>query len=144
MLAVIAAGSVALAAPAQAGGRPVGVVHVAAWTNVYLHHDGSITASAGVKCAPGWISSDLDIRVTQGSTDAEGSTPTDVPCDNAWHPVRFVITDIAGAFTPGTAVLNSQILANNAESGDSAGGHDVNRVGCIRRPHTTHAYCPTG
>jgi hypothetical protein len=144
MTAAMAAGGIAVAAPATASGdRPVGVAHVAAWKNVYLHKNGSITVSAGVKCSPGWFTTELDIQVNQGESYGSGYATPDVPCDNAWHPERFVIDSFFGTLVPGAASLNSQVIVNNVESGDSAGGHDINRAGCIRRPHRTHASCPT-
>lgn len=143
--AVVATGGVAFSTPVSAAGdRPVGVAHVAAWSNVYLANSGRITVSAEVKCSPGWFTTELDMQVNQGDTVGSGYTIPSVACDNAWHPVRFVISDIAGAFVPGTSTISSQIIVNNVDSGDSAGGHDVGRVGCVRRPHTTHATCPTG
>jgi hypothetical protein len=144
MTAVVATGGVAFSAPATAAGdRPVGVAHVAAWKDVYLHNNGTITVSAGVKCSPGWFTTELDMQVNQGDSVGSGFTIPSVPCDNAWHPVRFVISDIGGAFVPGPSTISSQIIVNNVDSGDSAGGHDVGRVGCVRRPHTSHATCPT-
>src|SRR3954453_20108257 len=90
---VMATGGVALAAPAGAtGDRPVGVAHVAAWKNVYLHKSGSITVSAGIKCSPGWFTTELDMQVNQGpqlENYGSGFVTPDVPCDNTWHPVRF-------------------------------------------------------
>lgn len=142
--AVIATGGVAFSVPAKAAGdRPVRVAHVAAWSNVYLARNGNITVSAGVKCSPGWFTTELDMQVNQGATVGSGYTIPSVPCDNAWHPVRFVISDIGGAFVPGLSTIDSQVIVNNVESGDSAGGHDIGRAGCVRRPHTTHATCPT-
>lgn len=144
MTAVVAAGGIAFSAPAAAtGDRPVGVAHVAAWKNVYLHKNGSITVSAGIKCSPGWYTTELDIQVNQGESYGSGYTVPDVPCDLTWHPVRFRINEFFGSMQPGPATINSQVIVNNVDTGDSAGGHDPNRAGCVRRPHTSHATCPT-
>jgi hypothetical protein len=132
------AGSIGTAAPAAAGDRPTNVGFVQAWKKVYIHHNGSLTVTAGVRCVPGWVSSDLDMRVNQGGNSGTGVTTTDVPCDNQWHPIRFVISDTSAVMHDGPVTIISQFLVNNAESGDSAAGHDQ-RPGRILHGHPAAA-----
>jgi hypothetical protein len=125
-----------LAAPAAvAGDRPTNVAFVQAWKKVYLHHDGSVTVTAGVRCVPGWEGGELDMRVSQGiNNDADGFVEATVTCDNAWHPVRFTLHDVAGAMKVGPAQISSQFIVTNVDSGDSAGAHDQ-RTGRVLRGH---------
>ena len=137
MLAVV--GSIAAAVPAAAGsGEATNVASVQAWKKVYIHHDGSLTVTAGVRCAPGWTSSDLDMLVGQGvSNSAEGTTTTDVPCDYASHPVRFRLTTINGSMHDGPVTIYSTFTAVNNETGDPFFAKDQ------RRGHILHGHRAT-
>jgi hypothetical protein len=137
MLAVV--GSVVGTAPASAGGRPTDVAFVHAGRHVYVHADHSLTVSAKLRCVPGWVSSDLDMQINQGYNALSGFTTTNIPCDNQGHRVRFKIADTAHVMHLGAVTISSQFLVNNAESGDSAAGHEVGRAGCIMHRH--HPLC---
>jgi hypothetical protein len=129
-------GSLALAAPARAGGRPVGVAFVQAWKKVYLHEGGAkLTVTAELRCVPGWESTELDMQVNQDAQAASNYTIVNIPCDNGWHTVRFFIEGVTPPMHVGAVTISSQFLVNNLDSGDSAGAHDVQRPGCIMRPH---------
>jgi hypothetical protein len=131
--AVLAVGASFLGgAPAHAGGRPVGVAFVHAWKNVYLHH-GVTIVSASVRCKPGWEGGELDLRVTQGGSYADGFTDAIVTCDNVWYPERFTISGGYGTLHAGGAQISSQFIVNNVDSGDSAGAHEAGRVAEIHK-----------
>jgi hypothetical protein len=123
------AGGVGVAGPAAADGdRPTNVAFVQAWQKVYIHQGGaSLTVTAGLRCKPGWYSTELDMQVNQGDQGDSNYTIPDVPCDNKWHPVRFRIEGVTPAMHVGACTVSSQFLINNVDSGDSAGGHDVQR-----------------
>lgn len=122
------------AAPANAADRPVNVAFVQAWHFDVLHHGGSVTAKVGVRCKPGWESAELDVRINQGDSYADGFTTTAFACDNHWHGAAFRIATGVGSLRPGAVTVSSQFLVTNVESGDSAGGHDVGRSACLRHP----------
>ena len=132
---------IAGAAPASAGDRPADVAFVHAFHLQVLHHDGTVTAIVGARCVPGWAAVEVDVRITQGDSDAEGFVVPTIACDNRWHPVMFRLTDVAGTFEPGAIAVSSQILVTNNESGDSAGGHDNQRkaVAVFLHKHCGHA-----
>jgi hypothetical protein len=111
-------------APAAATDRPTNVAFVRAWHNDNLHHNGTITVGAGVRCVAGWAPSELDLRVTQGDSAAEGFTTPSVSCDNRWHKVLFTLTDVAGTLHGGVVAIGAQFLVTNVDSGDSAGAHN--------------------
>jgi hypothetical protein len=129
-------GSLALAAPASAGGRPVNVAFVQAWKKVYLHQQGAkLTVTAELRCVPGWFPVELDMQVNQDSQATSNYTIPTIPCDNDWHAVRFAIEGVTPPMHVGAATISSQFIVNNVDSGDSAAGHDPQRPGCIMRPH---------
>jgi hypothetical protein len=115
-------------APAAATDRPTNVAFVRAWHNDILHHNGTITVGAGVRCVAGWAPAELDMLVGQGpegqSASASGTTIPTVRCDNRWHKVLFTLTDVGGKFHTGVVGINAQFLVTNNESGDSAGAHN--------------------
>jgi hypothetical protein len=114
-------------APAAATDRPTNVAFVRAWHNDNLHHNGTVTVGAGVRCVAGWAPAELDMRVTQGpngEAEADGSTIPAVSCDNRWHKVLFTLTDVGGTLHAGVVTINAQFLVTNVESGDSAGAHN--------------------
>jgi hypothetical protein len=114
-------------APAAATDRPTNVAFVRAWHNDNLHHNGTVTVGAGVRCVAGWAPAELDMRVTQGpngEAEADGSTIPTVRCDNRWHKVLFTLTDVGGTLHAGAVTINAQFLVTNVESGDSAGAHN--------------------
>ncbi len=115
------------AAPASASDRPTDVAFVHAFHFQVLHHDGTVTAIVRARCIPGWEAVEVDVRITQDDSDADGFVVPTIACDNRWHPVVFRLTDVAGTFHPGAVAVSSQILVTNDESGDSAGGHDNQR-----------------
>jgi hypothetical protein len=113
----------AVASP-PTGDRPVGVAEVKA-SQVVLNSDGTVTVTQRVRCDPAWAPAELDVSVSQSSTGAgaSGYTIPDVPCDNKWHPVTYVVSG-SGGLVPGKVGVSSQFLVTNLASGDSAGGHD--------------------
>jgi hypothetical protein len=114
-------------APAAATDRPTNVAFVRAWHNDNLHHNGTVTVGAGVRCVAGWAPAELDMRVTQGpnpGSEADGFTIPTVACDNRWHKVLFTLTDVSGTLHAGVVAISAQFLVTNVESGDSAGAHN--------------------
>jgi hypothetical protein len=77
--------------------------------------------------------------VNHGGQAASNYTIPSIPCDNGWHTVRFFIEGVTPPMHVGAVTISSQFLVNNVDSGDSAGGHDPQRAGCIMRPH--HPVC---
>jgi hypothetical protein len=128
-------GGIASAAPASAGDQSSTVASVQAWKKAYIHHNGSLTVTAGVRCQPGWTSSDLDMLVGQGvSNSGEGTASTDVPCDNEWHPVRFLTTVTNGTLHDGAVTISSTFTVINNDTGDPFFAKDQ-RAGRILHGH---------
>jgi hypothetical protein len=131
LASVVGGGLAFVAAPAVAspptGDRPVGVAEVKA-SKVLLNSDGTVTVTQRLRCDPAWAPAELDVIVSESPTaGASGFTIPDVPCDNAWHSVTWVVSDSSG-LVPGKVVVTSQFLVTNVLSGDSAGGHDTRNV----------------
>jgi hypothetical protein len=124
---------------AVAGDRPTNVVFVRTWKTVHVRVHGGLTVGSGVRCVPGWEGGEVDMWLSQGSATASGFVDRSVPCDNAWHPVRFIIQDVSGAFQPGEIHLTSQFIGNNVESGDSAGAHSQRLHGVVVIDQTSNA-----
>jgi hypothetical protein len=128
-------GGIASAASASASGQSTTVASVQAWKKVYIHHNGSLTVTAGVRCEPGWTSSELNMLVGQGvSNSGEGTTSTNVPCDNRWHPVRFLTTVTNGSLHDGPVTIDSTFTVINNETGDPFFAKD-HRSGRILHGH---------
>jgi hypothetical protein len=135
--AVLAVGAGPGLTPATAAsGGSTSVVSVHGWKKVYLHHDKSLGVTVGVKCAPGWFSSDLDVWLGQGTNFAESHTPTDVACDGAWHLVRVTLTSVNGPMHVGRATITSQFAVYNNDTGDPAGARDEARPAHIVRAYS--------
>jgi hypothetical protein len=120
----LGAGAVA-ASPAAAGGRPTGVAFVHAVKTAHLHHDGSVTVRAWVRCKPGWDSSDLSMQLDQGGAYVSGYLNVQLPCDNAFRRVHLRLGPGYGKIKAGDATISSQFLVFNSESGDPSAGHQV-------------------
>src|SRR4051794_18022145 len=100
-------GSLALAGPANAGGRPTNVAFVHAWKKVYTHQGGArLTVTAELRCVPGWFPVELDMQVNQNSQAASNYTIPEIPCDNAWHTVRFFIDGVTPPMHVGAATIS--------------------------------------
>lgn len=124
-LPVVALAVTTVAVPAAATqDRPTGVAHVRVDKRVWLQADGTVTVAARVRCDPGWESGELDVRVTQGDSEADGFINTSVPCNRRWHRVQFGLPLGLGTLQRGKAALSGQFLVTNVASGDSAGAHD--------------------
>jgi hypothetical protein len=111
-------------APAHAQDRPVDVAFVRAAHENVLNRDGSVAATAWLRCVPGWVSSDLTMQISQADAYVDGVTTTSLACDNHWHKVRLTLGPGFGTLHKGAVHISSQFLVNNADSGDSAAGHE--------------------
>jgi hypothetical protein len=117
-------GGLPSASAAPTDDRPTNVAAVQAVPLVLLHPDGSLTASAVLRCIPGWTPAELSATVNQGNASASGYTTPTIRCDNRWHPVVYRITDSTGGFTQGKVTFNFlQFTLTNNVTGDSAGAH---------------------
>ena len=118
------------AAPAEAascrdtGDRPVCVAKAQLDKQAFLGSDGTLSVSLRIECDPGWVSSDVTVRVVQGDAEADGLTTTNVACDGHLHRIHLSLAPGAGSFHAGKASMSAQFLVTNAETGDSAAGHD--------------------
>jgi hypothetical protein len=126
-LMLLGGGALLAATPATAGGRPANVAFEHSTKRVVLHHDGSVTVREWVRCKPGWVSGDLSVTVNQGGAYADGYKSLDVPCDDAYRKVRLRFGPGYGTLHVGAATVSSQFLVTNADTGDSAAGHEVQR-----------------
>jgi hypothetical protein len=117
-------GGLPSASAVPTGDRPTNVAAVQAVPLVLLHPDGSLTASAVLRCIPGWTPAELSATVNQGNASASGYTTPTIRCDNRWHPVVYRITDSTGGFTQGKVTFNFlQFTLTNDTTGDPAGDH---------------------
>lgn len=127
-LVIASAAMLATSPSAAATDRPVGVAFVKARPVVDLKHNGSVVVTEKIRCKPGWVSSDLSVHAQQpNGSYADGFTTTAIACNGAWHSVRVTLSSVFMKMHRGPATISSQFLVTNAESGDSAGGHDITK-----------------
>jgi hypothetical protein len=112
---------------AFAGDRPTDVAFVKAAPIVQLKHNGSTIVKEQVRCLPGWVPSDLTVRVTQASgAYADGLvTTTHAVCNGKWYTVWVLLPKGFGSLQRGNATISSQFLVFNVDSGDPSAGHGI-------------------
>jgi hypothetical protein len=91
---------------------------------ILLQPDGSLTVAARLSCDPGWIAGDLSVIIAQGGAETSAFLSTSIACDGHSHTVQLDAPVGLGSFMLGRAQMNAQFLLTNADTGDSAGGHD--------------------
>ncbi len=91
---------------------------------ILLQPDGALTVAARLSCDPGWIAGDLSVMIAQGAAETSAFLSTSIACDGHSYTVQLDAPVGLGSFMPGKAQMNAQLLVTNADTGDSAAGHD--------------------
>jgi hypothetical protein len=76
---------------------------------------GTILASLRLRCAPGFVFSDLVLEFSQGDIVTPPTLGSPIPCDGQWHLKRVSSDE---AFEPGPATLSARFSVLDEETGD--------------------------
>lgn len=78
---------------------------------------GVILARLNARCVPGYVLQDIVVEFSQGDLTASTVIVSGVPCDGAWHKVRFSSPE---GFEPGAAHAFARMTVISAATGDPA------------------------
>ena len=119
-VAVVVAALLGTVAPAAA----VDIADLRAQARALLNPDATVTVTVRVRCDAQWQPAELDARVTQGDSYADGFTIPTVACNGHWQRLRFDVATAWGTLQAGRVIISSQFLVTNVDTGDSAEAHD--------------------